>query len=104
MALCARASGTWELQPDWILLRGLNDNLGPPGGNHGARIGFQRPTHLFADDVSWMRGKHTWQFGGAGRVLSGQPSNQLCILVQLCPAPTRPGQLHPDMRRRALRH
>jgi hypothetical protein len=24
---------------------------------------FQRPIHNFTDDVSWNRGKHTWQFG-----------------------------------------
>jgi len=24
---------------------------------------FQRPIHVFNDDVSWVRGKHTWQFG-----------------------------------------
>ena len=24
---------------------------------------FQRPIHNFNDDVSWVRGKHTWQFG-----------------------------------------
>jgi hypothetical protein len=48
---------------DWILLRGLNDQTGPPAAITRT-YGFQRPTHLFADDVSWMRGKHTWQFGG----------------------------------------
>lgn len=24
---------------------------------------FQRPTHNLTDDISWIRGKHTWQFG-----------------------------------------
>ncbi len=24
---------------------------------------FQRPIHNFTDDVAWVRGKHTWQFG-----------------------------------------
>lgn len=24
---------------------------------------FQRPTHNITDDLSWIRGKHTWQFG-----------------------------------------
>lgn len=25
---------------------------------------FQRPTHNFSEDLSWIHGKHTWQFGG----------------------------------------
>ena len=44
---------------DWIFLRGLNDQAGAVTRSSS----FQRPTHSFADDVSWMRGKHTWQFG-----------------------------------------
>ena len=31
------------------------------GINHSSS--FQRPIHNFNDDVSWVRGKHTWQFG-----------------------------------------
>jgi len=47
---------------DWIYLRGLNDQGGPPAAVTRTH-NFQRPTHMFADDVSWIRGKHTWQFG-----------------------------------------
>jgi len=47
---------------DWILLRGLNDQTGPPGAITRTNS-FQRPTHNFADDVSWIHGKHSWQFG-----------------------------------------
>jgi hypothetical protein len=47
---------------DWILLRGLNDQGGPPGAITRTNS-FQRPTHNFADDVSWIHGKHSWQFG-----------------------------------------
>ncbi|HLG96889.1 MAG TPA: TonB-dependent receptor [Bryobacteraceae bacterium] len=44
---------------DWIYFRGLNDQAGAVTRTHS----FQRPTHTLADDVSWIRGKHTWQFG-----------------------------------------
>jgi hypothetical protein len=44
---------------DWIYLRGLNDQTGAITRTHS----FQRPTHTFADDVSWIHGKHTFQFG-----------------------------------------
>jgi hypothetical protein len=44
---------------DWIYFRGLNDQTGAVTRTHS----FQRPAHTFADDVSWIRGKHTWQFG-----------------------------------------
>ena len=44
----------------WIEFRGLNDQTGAITRTNN----FQRPTHTFADDLSWIRGKHTWQFGG----------------------------------------
>lgn len=43
----------------WILFRGLNDQVGAVTRSNS----FQRPVHTFADDLSWIRGKHTWQFG-----------------------------------------
>src|SRR6266446_5475122 len=45
---------------DWIYFRGLNDQTGAVTRTSS----FQRPIHSFSDDVSWIRGKHTWQFGG----------------------------------------
>lgn len=48
---------------DWILLRGLNDQTGPPEAITRTHS-FQRPIHSFADDLSWIKGKHTLQFGG----------------------------------------
>jgi len=45
---------------DWIDFRGLNDQTGAVTRTSS----FQRPIHSFSDDVSWIRGKHTWQFGG----------------------------------------
>ncbi|PYU73536.1 MAG: hypothetical protein DMG52_14580 [Acidobacteria bacterium] len=44
---------------DWIFFRGLNDQSGAVTRTHS----FQRPIHSFADDLSWIHGKHTWQFG-----------------------------------------
>jgi hypothetical protein len=44
---------------DWIFFRGLNDQIGAITRTHS----FQRPTNNFVDDISWIHGKHTWQFG-----------------------------------------
>ena len=44
---------------DWNFFRGLNDQTGAVTRTHS----FQRPIHSFADDLSWIHGKHTWQFG-----------------------------------------
>src|SRR6266567_737513 len=44
---------------DWIYFRGLNDQTGAVTRTNS----FQRPVHSIADDLSWIRGKHTWQFG-----------------------------------------
>jgi hypothetical protein len=44
---------------DWIFFRGLNNQAGAITRTSA----FQRPTNNFIDDVSWIRGKHTWQFG-----------------------------------------
>ncbi len=49
---------------DWVLFRGLNDQgQNSPGGAITRTHSFQRPTHTIADDLSWIHGKHTWQFG-----------------------------------------
>ena len=36
---------------------------------------FQRPIHNFNDDISWARGKHTWQFGAQFGILRTPESN-----------------------------
>ncbi len=36
---------------------------------------FQRPVHNFTDDVSWIRGRHTWQVGLQFAFLRDQESN-----------------------------
>jgi len=43
----------------WIYFRGLNDVTGAITRSYD----FQRPINNFLDDVSWIKGKHTWQFG-----------------------------------------
>jgi hypothetical protein len=44
----------------WVYFRGLNDQTGAVTRSSS----FQRPVNTFADDLSWIRGKHTLQFGG----------------------------------------
>ena len=44
---------------DWVFFRGLNDQSGAVTRTHS----FQRPIHSFSDDLSWIHGNHTWQFG-----------------------------------------
>src|SRR5437879_4555868 len=41
----------------WIFFRGLSQRI-------TRTRSFQRPLHNFSDDLSWVRGKHTFQFGG----------------------------------------
>ena len=48
---------------DWIILRGLTDQTTTPAPITRTHS-FQRPINTFADDLSWIHGKHTWQFGG----------------------------------------
>ncbi|MHB8500927.1 MAG: carboxypeptidase-like regulatory domain-containing protein [Candidatus Acidiferrales bacterium] len=42
----------------YIILRGITQGVTRTSA-------FQRPIHTFADDLSWMRGRHTLQFGGS---------------------------------------
>ena len=48
---------------DWNYFRGLNDQGGPPGAVTRTHS-FQRPINSFSDDLTWIKGKHTLQFGG----------------------------------------
>jgi len=41
----------------WIFFRGLSQRI-------TRTRSFQRPLHNFSDDLSWVRGNHTFQFGG----------------------------------------
>src|SRR5207249_564303 len=42
----------------WIFFRGISQRI-------TRTRSFQRPLHNFSDDLSWVRGKHTFQFGGS---------------------------------------
>ena len=55
----------------WILLRGLNDQTGAITRTQK----FQRPINTFSDDVSWSRGRHTFQFGGVIGLVRDATSN-----------------------------
>ena len=44
----------------WVYFRGLSDQAGAVTRTRS----FQRPTNVFADDLTWIHGKHSWQFGG----------------------------------------
>ena len=48
----------------WNTFRGLDPVLGT-GGDHTLQYSsaFQRPINSFYDDVSYLHGKHSWQFG-----------------------------------------
>jgi len=50
---------------DIIFFRGLNDNSSPNNSSlaYTNTSSFQVPVHNFVDDVSWIKGNHTWQFG-----------------------------------------
>ncbi len=43
----------------WNYFRGLNDQSGAVTRSHS----FQRPINSFTDDLTWLKGRHTWQFG-----------------------------------------
>jgi hypothetical protein len=50
---------------DQIFFRDLNDNETSNNSSLAVTTNnlFQVPVHNFADDISWIKGKHTWQFG-----------------------------------------
>ena len=62
---------------DMIFFRGLNDNEGPNNSELAVTNNneFQVPVHNIVDDVSWIRGKHTFQFGANVNFLRNPQSN-----------------------------
>jgi len=62
--------GNNDSQP-FIFFRGLNDNEGANNSELAVTRSrkFQTPVHNFVDDVSWNRGRHTFQFGGNVRFI-----------------------------------
>jgi hypothetical protein len=64
---------------DIIFFRGLNDNSTPNNSSLAVtnNNNFQVPVHNFVDDVSWIKGKHTLQFGVNMNFLRNPQSNNL---------------------------
>jgi hypothetical protein len=62
---------------DVISFRGLNDNSTPNNSSlvYTDNTNFQVPVHNFVDDVSWIKGRHTLQFGGNIGILRNPQSN-----------------------------
>jgi hypothetical protein len=62
---------------DIIFFRGLNDNSSPNNSSlvYTNDTKFQVPVHNFVDDISWVKGKHTWQFGFNVNILRNPQSN-----------------------------
>jgi len=50
---------------DIIYFRGLNDNSNSNNASlvYTTNSNFQVPVHNFVDDLSWIKGRHTLQFG-----------------------------------------
>ena len=56
-----------------ISFRGLDSPFGTPSNTTSTIV----PVHNFIDDVTWTRGKHTWQFGTNLRVVNDLRSSNL---------------------------
>lgn len=70
--------GNNDTQP-FIFFRGLNDDEGANNSELAvtrSRV-FQTPVHNFVDDVTWTKGKHTFQFGTNVRLIRNPRSNFL---------------------------
>jgi hypothetical protein len=50
----------------WIIFRGLNE---APYNNFAYGRGFTLPVHNFVDDMSWVKGKHSFSFGANVRFI-----------------------------------
>jgi hypothetical protein len=64
---------------DAIFFRGLNDNEGPNNSELAItnNTNYQVPVHNFVDDVSWVKGRHTLQFGGNISLLRNPQANNI---------------------------
>jgi len=56
-----------------IYFRGINDH----SGDISRTRSFQRPTHNFTEDLSWVHGSHTFQFGAAVAFIRNPRNSQL---------------------------
>ena len=63
-------NGNNDTQP-FIYFRGLNDNSTPANSSLAVTRSqnYQTPVHNFVDDLSWIKGKHTLQFGTNVRLI-----------------------------------
>ncbi len=70
--------GNNDSQP-FIFFRGLNDDEGANNSELAVTrsSSFQTPVHNFVDDLSWTRGKHTFQFGTNVRFIRNPRQNFL---------------------------
>ncbi len=70
--------GNNDTQP-FIFFRGLNDNEGANNSELAVTrsTSFQTPVHNFVDDLSWTKGKHTFQFGANIRFIRNPRQNFL---------------------------
>jgi hypothetical protein len=70
--------GNNDSQP-FIFFRGLNDDEGAANSELAVTrsSSFQTPVHNFVDDLSWTRGKHTFQFGTNIRFIRNPRQNFL---------------------------
>jgi hypothetical protein len=64
---------------DILFFRGLNDNS---SSNYSSLAytndsNYQVPVNNFVDDISWVRGKHTWQFGANIGILRNPQANNI---------------------------
>jgi Carboxypeptidase regulatory-like domain len=62
---------------DVVYFRGLNDDNTPNNSSLAVTdsTNFRVPIHNFVDDVSWIRGRHTFQFGGNINLLRNPQAN-----------------------------
>jgi hypothetical protein len=62
-----------------VFFRGLNDNEGPNNSELAvtSTLNYQVPVNNFVDDLSWVKGKHTLQFGGNLNFLRNPQSNNV---------------------------
>ena len=62
---------------DQIFFRALNDDETTNSSSlaYTSTLNYQVPVHNFVDDVSWIKGKHTLQFGGNINLLRNPQSN-----------------------------
>jgi hypothetical protein len=64
---------------DIIYFRGLNDNSTSNLSSlaYTNDTNYQVPVNNFVDDVSWVRGRHTWQFGANIAILRNPQANNI---------------------------